>query len=70
MAAFKGFPEGKVRQTPIPEPLFSELLVEIDDLAEFKLTLYVFWRLNRMEGAIPLFATRRILPATRALCRV
>lgn len=50
MAAFKGFPEGKVRQTPIPEPLFSELLVEIDDLAEFKLTLYVFWRLNRMEG--------------------
>lgn len=51
MAAFKGFPEGKVRQTPIPEPLFSELLVEIDDLAEFKLTLFVFWRLNRMEGA-------------------
>ena len=51
MATFKGFPEGKVRQTPIPEPLFSELLVEIDDLAEFKLTLYVFWRLNRMEGA-------------------
>jgi DNA replication protein len=50
MAAFKGFPEGKVRQIPIPEPLFSELLVEIDDLAEFKLTLYVFWRLNRMEG--------------------
>lgn len=50
MAAFKGFPEGKVRQTPIPEPLFSELLVEIDDLAEFKLTLYIFWRLNRMEG--------------------
>jgi DnaD/phage-associated family protein len=50
MAAFKGFPEGKVKQTPIPEPFFSELLLEIDDLAELKLTLYVFWRLNRTEG--------------------
>jgi DnaD/phage-associated family protein len=51
MAPFNGFPEGKVRQTPIPEPFFSELLAEIDDLAELKLTLYVFWRLDRMEGA-------------------
>ena len=51
MTSFKGFPEGKVRQTPIPEQLFSELLSEIDDLAEFKLTIYIFWRLNRMEGA-------------------
>jgi DNA replication protein len=50
MAIFKGFPEGKVRQTPIPEPFFSELLPEIDDLAELKLTIYVFWRLNRMES--------------------
>lgn len=50
MAAFKGFPEGRVRHTPIPEPFFSELLVEIDDLAELKLTVYVFWRLNRIEG--------------------
>jgi DNA replication protein len=50
MAPFKGFPEGKVRQTPIPEPFFSELLAEIDDLAELKLTVYVFWRLNRTEG--------------------
>ena len=50
MATFKGFPEGKVRQTPIPEPFFSELLPQIDDLAELKLTIYVFWRLNRMEG--------------------
>jgi DNA replication protein len=51
MAPFKGFPEGKVRQTPIPEPFFSELLGEINDLAELKLTVYIFWRLNRMEGA-------------------
>ena len=51
MASFKGFPEGKLRQTPIPEPFFSELLTAIDDLAELKLTIYIFWRLNRMEGA-------------------
>lgn len=50
MASFKGFPEGRVRQTPIPEPFFSELLPEIGDLAELKVTVYVFWRLNRMEG--------------------
>ena len=50
MAHFKGFPEGKVRLTPIPAPFFSELLPEIDHLAELKLTVYVFWRLDHMEG--------------------
>jgi DnaD/phage-associated family protein len=51
MATFKGFPDGKVRQTPIPETFFSDLLSEIDELSELKLTIYAFWRLNRMEGA-------------------
>ena len=50
MASFKGFPEGKASLTPIPEAFFSELLPEIDHLGELKLSLYVFWRLNRMEG--------------------
>ena len=48
---FHGFPEGKVRLTPIPAPFFSELLPEIDHLGELKVTLYAFWRLDRMEGA-------------------
>lgn len=48
---FPGFPEGKVRLTPIPATFFSELLPLIDNLAELKLTIYVFWRLDRMEGA-------------------
>jgi DNA replication protein len=48
---FSGFPDGKVRLTPIPDPFFRELLPQIDDLAELKLTLYVFWRLDHMEGA-------------------
>ena len=50
MPSFNGFPEGKIRNTPLPEPLFSELLPVIDDLGELKLILYTFWRLNRMEG--------------------
>jgi DNA replication protein len=50
MTSFKGFPDGKVSLTPIPEAFFSELLPEIEDLGELKLSLYAFWRLNRMEG--------------------
>lgn len=48
--AFSGFPSGKVRFTRIPGPFFSELLPQIDNLAELKVTLYAFWKLDRMEG--------------------
>jgi DNA replication protein len=50
MPPFKGFPEGKVSFTPVPAPFFTELLPKIDHLGELKLTTYVFWRLDRMEG--------------------
>ena len=50
MADFKGFPDGKVHLTPIPGPFFNELLPQIDDLGELKVTLYAFWKLNRLEG--------------------
>ncbi len=50
MPPFPGFPSGKVRHTPIPATFFSELLPQIDHLAELKLTLYLFWRIHRMEG--------------------
>ena len=50
MDAFSGFPAGKVRFTRIPGPFFSELLPQIDNLAELKVTLYVLWKLERMEG--------------------
>ncbi len=50
MNTFRGFPEGKVRFTSIPEPFFSELLPEIDHLGELKVTIYVLWRFNQMEG--------------------
>jgi DNA replication protein len=51
MKKFQGFPEGKVRRTGLPEPFFRDLLPLIDDLAELKVTLIAFWRLDRMEGA-------------------
>jgi len=50
MKAFAGFPGGKTRFTPIPDLFFVDLLAAIDDLAELKLTLYLFWSLNRQRG--------------------
>ena len=64
---FPGFPEGKVRLTPIPAPFFSELLPLIDDLAELKLTIYVFWRLDNMEGAFRYLRRQDFLADARFL---
>ncbi len=50
MADFDGFPSGKVRYTAIPDLFFSAVLPEIDNLAELKVTLHVFWRLQRKSG--------------------
>jgi DNA replication protein len=51
MSDFKGFPEGKVHLTPVPSQFFTELLPQMDQLGEVKLILYIFWRLDHMEGA-------------------
>ncbi len=55
MSPFVGFPAGKMRQTPLPAPFFTELLPQIDDLGELKVTLYAFWLLDRREGKIRYF---------------
>lgn len=47
---FSGFPEGKQRLLPIPGLFFTELLPQIDHLAELKVTLFAFWLLDHMEG--------------------
>lgn len=49
-AAFIGFPDGKLRPVGVPEPFFTDLLPQIDDLAELKLTLHCFWLLNEQSG--------------------
>ena len=67
MASFAGFPAGKVRMTPIPATLFSELLPEIDDLGELKVTLYALWILNRQEGTIRYFTFQDCMEDIRLL---
>ena len=52
MKTFAGFPGGKVKYTPIPDPFFSELLPLIDNFAELKVTLHVFWLLTRKESSL------------------
>jgi DNA replication protein len=47
---FKGFPEGRLRTTPIPEIFFNELLPAIDHLGELKISLYAMWALARKPG--------------------
>lgn len=50
LTGFAGFPEGKLKVTPIPNLFFSDLLPSVDNLAELKVTLYAFWSLANKEG--------------------
>jgi DnaD/phage-associated family protein len=43
MKPFAGVPAGKVTVTPIPNLFFTELIPAIDDLAELKTILHIFW---------------------------
>ncbi|MCX6066728.1 MAG: hypothetical protein NT121_13375, partial [Chloroflexi bacterium] len=49
MSPFDGFNSSETF-TQVPDSLFR-LLGEIDDLNELKVTLYVLWRIEHMEGA-------------------
>lgn len=50
MTKFQGFNEKNPRSTSIYDQFFNEVLPIIDSLAELKLVLYFFWRLDRIEG--------------------
>jgi DnaD/phage-associated family protein len=50
MQGFAGFPDGKARGVPVPEPFFTDLLPLIDHLAELKLSLHAIWCLNHKTG--------------------
>lgn len=51
MKGFAGFPDGKMRSVPMPEPFFTELLPLVDHLGELKVTLYAVWSLSLKPGA-------------------
>ncbi len=59
MKAFSGFP-ARSKFTPIPNLFFSAVLPQIDDLAELKVTLHVFWAVYQKRG-YPRFVTYREL---------
>ncbi len=60
MKGFSGF-SARERLIKIPVRFFSELLPQIDHLAELKITLYCFWRLQQREGRVPFLRLREIL---------
>lgn len=49
MTNFKGFTESETF-TQLPNTFFHQLLSEIDDAAELKITLYAIWRIQNMDG--------------------
>ena len=65
MTDFEGFPAG-ARYTAIPSLFFARLLQEIDDLAELKVILHVFYLLQQKHKE-PRYVTRRELLQDRTL---
>src|ERR1051326_354675 len=68
MPAFSGFPDGKNPSVPLPEQFFTTLLPEIEDYAELKVTLHLFWLLSQKRGT-PRCASDRELAADGVLRR-
>jgi DNA replication protein len=61
MPAFAGFPPGKNPYIPLPEPFFTTLLPEIEDVGELKVTLHLFWLLYRKHGSPRCASDRELL---------
>lgn len=68
MVAFSGFPDGQLRATVLPTLFFTEILGEIDDPAELKVVLYLFWRLADVKR-YPRYLTGRELEADPVIRR-
>ncbi|TMC15624.1 MAG: DnaD domain protein [Chloroflexi bacterium] len=66
MTTFTGFPSGKNPYVPIPEAFFTQLLPEIEDSAELKVTLHLFWLLAQKQGN-PRCVSERELVSDRTL---
>jgi DnaD/phage-associated family protein len=62
---FPGFPDDNSVQIRIPEEFFRQVMNEIDDLDELKFTLYIFWRLDRMEGPAHYITVNELMKDSR-----
>jgi DNA replication protein len=49
MTKFKGFSDSETF-TQLPDTFFHQILKQVDDAAELKVTLYLLWRVEHMEG--------------------
>lgn len=49
MTKFKGFTDSETF-TQLPNTFFHQLINEIDDIAELKVTLFVMWHVDHMDG--------------------
>ncbi|MGB8648369.1 MAG: DnaD domain protein [Anaerolineae bacterium] len=63
---FAGIPAGRMEMTPLPSLLLTELLPEMDDLAEAKVTLHIYHLLYHKKGG-PRFVTSTELRSDRVL---
>jgi DNA replication protein len=68
MPAFSGFPAGEHPSVSLPEQVFTTLLPEIEDYAELKVTLHLFWLLAQKRGQ-PRCASERELAGDPILRR-
>lgn len=48
---FRGFPAGRLRLTPVPDLFFTTVLPAIDNLAELRVTLHLFYLLTKPARA-------------------
>jgi DNA replication protein len=67
MRGFAGFSAGKQPTTAIPNLFFSDLLPILDDLAELKVTLHLFWLIGRKQGALRYARLAELLKDDRLL---
>ena len=68
MKGFAGFSTRRERLVPVPDAFFTELLPQINNLWELKVTLHLFWMLYHLQG-LPKAIARSELEADLELLR-
>ncbi|MGD8603081.1 MAG: DnaD domain protein [Anaerolineales bacterium] len=64
---FSGFPEGRLKATPIPDLFFNQLLPAIENIGELKISLYAMWALARKPGKFQYLRRSEMLSDARLL---